>query len=140
MPSQIRRVVYFYTMVPDQPGQAHRLLSDLAKMQVNLLAFTAIPVGPSQTQMAIFPEDEAQLKSAAKSAHLALDGPHHAILVQGDDDLAELARIHQLLYEADVNVYAATGVAGRGSFGYVVYVRPEQFEQAAQALGLTSSR
>ena len=137
MPSQIRRVDYFYTMVPDKPGEAHRLLSDLAKMQVNLLAFTAVPVGPSQTQMAIFPEDDSQLKRAAADAGMELDGPHHAILVQGDDDLIELARIHPLLYEANVNVYAATGVnSGRGSFGYIVYVRPEQFQQAVHALGL----
>ena len=137
MPIQIRRVEYFYTMVPDQPGEAHRLLSDLANMQVNLLAFTAIPFGPSQTQMAIFPEDDAQLKRAAANASFALDGPHHAILVQGDDDLLELVKIHQQLYQANVNVYAATGVnAGSGSFGYIVYVRPEQFEQAMAALDM----
>jgi hypothetical protein len=124
-------------MVPDQPGEAHRLLSDLATMQVNLVAFTAIPFGPSQTQLAIFPEDSAQLVLAAESAGLVLDGPHHAILVQGDVKLGELARIHEQLYQANVNVYASTGVtAGQGSFGCLVYVRPEQFEQAAMALGL----
>lgn len=137
MPIRIRRVEYFYTMVPDQPGEAHRLLSDLAEMQVNLVAFTAIPVGPAQTQMAIFPEDDAQLQRAAASAGFALDGPHHAILVQGDDDLPELVKIHEQLYQANVNVYAATGVsAGRGSFGYILYVRPEQFDLAVAALGV----
>jgi hypothetical protein len=137
MPSQIRRVDYFYAMLPDRPGEAHRLLSDLAKTQVHLLAFTAIPVGPSQTQLAIFPEDVTQLKRAAENARLALDGPHHAILVQGGDDLGVLARIHEQLYQANVNVYAATGVtSGPGSFGYILYVRPEKYEQAADVLGL----
>lgn len=137
MLTRILRVDYFYTMMPDQPGEAYRMLSDLAKMQVNLLAFTAIPVGPSQTQMAIFPEDDAQLKRAAEGARLALDGPHPAILVQSDGELADLANIHEQLYQANVNVYAATGVtAGRGSFGYIVYVRPEEYEKAAGALGV----
>ncbi len=137
MPTQVRRVEYFYTMVPDQPGEAHRLLSDLAKLQVNLLAFTAIPIGPFQTQMAIFPAEASQLQRAAESAKISLDGPHSAILVQGDDDLVELAKIHELLYQANVNVYAATGVtAGNGSFGYLIYVRPEQYEQAVEALGV----
>ena len=41
------------------------------------------------------------------------------------------------LMRASVNVYAATGVAdGRGSFGYVIYVRPEQYNSAVAALGL----
>jgi hypothetical protein len=46
-----------------------------------------------------------------------------------------LADIHRRLYEAGVNVYASSGVAdGRGSYGYVIYVRPEDFERAAQSL------
>jgi hypothetical protein len=41
------------------------------------------------------------------------------------------------LTRANVNVYASTGVAdGRGSFGYVIYVRPEQYNLAVAALGL----
>lgn len=137
MPTRIRRVNYFYAMVPDQPGEAYRLLSELAKMKVNLVAFTAIPFGPSQTQMALFPEEDAQLKHTAESAGLALDGPHPAFLVQGDNELAELAKIHEQLFKANVNVYAATGVtAGQGNFGYLVYVRPEQYESAAEALGV----
>jgi hypothetical protein len=44
--------------------------------------------------------------------------------------------VHEKLYEAGVDVYASTGVTdGRGSYGYIVYVRPEEYEQAAQALG-----
>jgi hypothetical protein len=34
----------------------------------------------------------------------ALDAPHPAILVQGDDGLGALVRIHAKLYEANVNV------------------------------------
>jgi len=58
-------------------------------------------------------------------------------LVQGGESLSELAEVHQKLYQAGVNVYASSGVTdGRGTYGYVVYVRPEQYERAASALGL----
>ncbi len=41
------------------------------------------------------------------------------------------------LSQADVNVYASSGVTdGRGSFGYVIYIRPEEMERAEAALGL----
>ncbi len=139
MPFQIRCVDYFYATVPDQPGEAYRLLSVLEKMQINLVAFTIIPMGNSQTQLAIFPEESGRLTQAAEQAGLALEGPHPAILVQGDDKVGALAEVHQNLYRAHVNVYAATGVtASDGGFGYIVYVGPEQQKQAAAALGISS--
>lgn len=137
MASQIRRVAYFYTTVPDRPGEAYRLLADLEALQVDLVAFTAVPVGPFRTQLALFPADEAILRHATEKSGLELDGPHWALLVQGDDEIGALARIHERIYQAKVNVYAASAVTdGRGGFGYVIYVRPEQFEHAAEALGV----
>ena len=131
----IRRVDYFYAWVEDQPGEAYRLLSVLAEVGVNLLAFTAIPVGPMRTQLTIFPEDTPRMANAAKKANVALDGPHRALLVQGDDKLGVLADVHSKLFQAGVNVSASSGVTdGRGCYGYIIYIRPEQFEQAAAAL------
>ncbi len=137
MATNVRRADYYTTTVADQPGEAYRMLSHLAASGVNLLAFTAIPVGPTRTQLTIFPEDDGQLVHAAKSASIPLDGPHPAFLVRGDDALGALAGIHEKLFEADVNVYAASGVTdGAGSFGYLVYVRTEEFSRAAAALGI----
>ena len=133
----IRRVEYFTTTVHDQPGEAYKLLSQLADLGLNLVAFTAVPIGPQHAQLTIFPEDALRMADAARKAGLTLDGPHPALLVQGDDELGALARIHAKIHEADVNVYASSGVAdGRGSFGYVIYVRPDDYERAAVALGL----
>jgi hypothetical protein len=137
MPFTIRRVDYFYTTVKDQPGEAYKLLSELASLGVNLLAFSGVPMGPMRTQFTLFPEDALKLADAAKKAGFGLDGPTPALLVQGDDELGALADIHRKLYEANVNVYASSGVAdGKGSFGYVIYVRPEEYDRAAKALGV----
>ena len=74
------------------------------------------------------------MESAAQRAGMSLDGPHPAFLVQGDDKLGALTDIHQVLYQANVNIYASSGVTdGRGTFGYLIYVRPEDFERAAAA-------
>lgn len=137
MPFRIRRVDYYYVTVKDEAGAAYRILSQLAGLGVNLLAFTAVPVGPDRAQLAIFPEDPGALAHAASQAQLALDGPHPALLVQGDDELGALASIHQRLFQAGIDVYASSGVAdGRGTYGYVVYVRENQVDQAARALGV----
>ena len=121
----------------DELGAAYRVLAALAERGVGLLAFTAVPSGPELAQFALFPDDPNKLAAEARAAGLALDGPYHALLVQGDDELGALAHVHQRLFSAGVNVYASTGVTdGRGSFGYVVYVREDQFEKATGALGL----
>ena len=133
----IRRADYFYTTVTDEPGERYQLLSQLAGLGVNLLAFTAMPVGPMRSQLTLFPEEPARMIEAARMAGLALDGPHAALLVQGDDELGAFARIHVRLYEAQVNVYASSGVTdGRGAFGYILYLRAEDYDRAVQALGV----
>jgi len=137
MAKKIRRVAYFYANVQDRPGEAYTILSQLAQAGVNLLAFSAIPTGTDQTQLMIFPEDQTLLARAAEQKGLALAGPQHAFLCQGDDKLGGLAEFHRRLYDADINVYASSGVSGgQGRFGYIVYVKADQFEAAAQALEL----
>jgi hypothetical protein len=135
MTSVIRRVEYFYTTVRDQPGEAYKLLHLLSELGIKQLAFAAVPTGLMRTQLTIFPEEPQKLTGEARRAKLDLDGPYPALLVQGDDELGALADIHRRLFEAGVNVYASSGVAdGQGSYGYVIYIRPEEFARAAQAL------
>lgn len=133
----IRPVQYYYVNVRDELGAAYRVLSQLAERGVNLLAFTAVPTGPALGQFSLFPEDPSRLVSEARSAGLSLDGPHHALLAQGDDELGALASVHERLLAAGVDIYASSGVTdARGAFGYVVYVREDQFEKAVTALSL----
>ena len=133
----IRKVDYFYATVGDETTAGYRILSELAGLGVNLLAFVAVPVGPARTQLTLFPEAAPKLQAAAHRAKLLLDGPHHALLVQGDDELGALAGVHEKLEGAGVSVYASSGVTdGRGSYGYVLYVRPEEFARAAAAMDL----
>jgi len=137
MAHTIRRADYYYASIRDELGAAYRILAQLADLGVNLLAFTAVPSGPNLAQFALFPADPNKLAAEASAAQLALDGPYHAFLVQGDDELGALASVHEQLFHAGVDVYASSGVTdGRGAFGYVVYVREDQFEHAAEALGL----
>jgi hypothetical protein len=137
MELKISRVQYYHTSVADQPGEAYKFLSQLAGLGINLLAFTAVPVGPSVTQLTVFPDDPVQLKHEAAKIGFTLDGPYMAFLIQGDDELGALAEIHRKIYDAKVNVYSASGVTdGQGSFGYIVYVKSQDFETAAAALGI----
>jgi hypothetical protein len=135
MAVEIRRVDYFYTTLRDQPGEAYHLLAKLASSDVNLLAFGAIPVGPARSQLTLYPESVHRLAAAAEKIGLVLDGPHPALLVCGDDELGALAGIHQKLADVKINVYAANGVTdGRGTFGYLIHIKPEDIDAALNAL------
>jgi len=137
MAFKIRRVDYFYTTVKDEPGQAYKVLSLLASLGINLVAVTAVPFGPMNTQLTIFPEDTAQLRNEAAKSGLKLEGPQPALLVQGDDELGALAEVHSRLYAANVNIYASSGVAdGKGHYGYIIYVRPDDYQRAVAALNV----
>ena len=61
MDTQVRIVEYYYTMVHHRPGEACGLLTQLASEDVNLLAFSAIPIGPDHTQLVIYPKNVERL-------------------------------------------------------------------------------
>ena len=135
MATKIKKVDYFYCSFEDQPGESYKLLSFLKKVGVSLHAFTCVPTGPFRTQFTLFPEDTSKLVVEAKKANLQLDGPNPAFLILGDDEIGALVNIHQKLFQAKVNVYSSNAVTdGRGGFGYVLYISPEQYKKAAQVL------
>jgi hypothetical protein len=103
---------------------------------VNLVAFTAFPVGGGKAQLDFIPESPAQLQKAAADAHVDLVGPKNAFLIQGDDRIGALHQYHLKLANAGINVRASNGTCGgTGTFGFVLWVSPEDYERAASALG-----
>jgi hypothetical protein len=140
MAIRLQRASYFYTLVKDRPGEAFKVLTQLAKQRVNLLAFSAIPTGLNQAQLALYPQSVEQLVSAAEQIGLVLDGPHAALLVHGEDTLGALAEIHARLFDANINVYASTGITdGKGCFGYLIYLRAGDIDHAISVLGTHES-
>lgn len=135
MALQVRQVQYFYANVRGEPDEAFAVLTHLAGQGVNLLALTCVPMGPESTQFTLFPQDPAKLAETARAAGLSLEGPHHALLVQGDDEVGAVAKVHSRLHKAGVEVYASNAVTdGRGYFGYVLYLRAGDADRARAAL------
>ena len=136
MPVSVHRVRYYYATVEEVPGQTYAILSQLAACGVDLLAFTAAPVGPNHVQWSLFPADTKEFEDVAHDIGLPVVAVQDALLVQGDDRLGALAELHERLSQARVEVYATSGVtAGNERFGYVIYVKPDEIDRAAEALG-----
>lgn len=135
MAETVQRVEYLYAIVSDKPGEGHRLLEHLSEQGINLIAFTAFPVGTGKTQLDFFPENPDQLRKAADDAGIELIGPKRAFIIQGRDRIGALHEHHLKLSNAGINIHAANGIIdGGGRFGFVIWVKPEDYENAAKIL------
>jgi hypothetical protein len=133
--STVKEVEYYYALVADRPGEARKLLEFLSERMVDLLALTAFPVGEGESQIDFFPAEPEALKAAAEDANIPLIGPKKAFLIQGSDRIGALYDFHLKLQNAGINIYACNGVVdGTGQFGYVIWVNPDDFDDAATAL------
>lgn len=130
-----RKIDYFYASIRDESGEGFRFLSRFAAHKVDLQAITAIPSGPDKAQFTLFPTDADSLVKAAKAEKIDLDGPHSAILVQGEDRVGAFADVLSKLAAATVNVFSAQAMTdGHGGFTYIIYLRPSDMDRALKAL------
>jgi hypothetical protein len=135
MAFDIKRVEYYNITVGEHAGEGAKLLSLFAGVGVNLLAFKAVPLEPRHTQFALFPNDGSKMTEGAKKAGLELDGPHSALLIQGDDESGALAEIYEKLSQADIVVNESSGIADiKGGYGVVLYLGQQDREKAVAAL------
>jgi len=136
MAETIRRIEYFYAIVQDKPGEARRLLEFFSAHGVNLSSFTVFPVEGGRSQLDFVPDDPELLRQATVDAGIRLIGPKRAFMIQGDERIGVLTEYHLRLADAGINVHAANGANdGRGRFGYILWVKPADYEKAAKALG-----
>lgn len=135
MADTIQRVQYFYSELPNKPGEGARMLNALKEEGVNLLAFSGFPKG-QRSQLDFVPTDLVAFKAAAKKAKLKVVGPKTGFLIQGDDRVGAVADILTKLAEAKINVTAADAVsAGVGRYGAILWVNPRDVKKAAEVLG-----
>ena len=135
MSDTLRKVDYFYVMLPNRAGQGAKIAAGLAAEGVNLLAFSAFPSG-REAQLDLMPEDSAKLKRAAKKLGLKLSKRKSGFLCQGDDRVGAMTRVLAKLAGAKINVIAIDAVtSGKGRFGAIFWVKPKAVAKAGKLLG-----
>lgn len=131
----VKQVDYYYTIVDDSHGKGYWLLEHFRQNGVGLVSFTAFPVGKGRSQIDLVPTNVEKLIKASMSAGIELVGPKKAFIVQGDDEVGAIVETHYKLSAAGINVHAANGISdGTGRFGYIFWVKPEDYDQAVLAL------
>ncbi len=135
MAQTVRRVEYYYVMVPNKPGSGAKVLGVFEEAGVNLLAYLGFPAGRGKSQIDLVPQNPAAFRRAAQKAGLKLSRPKRAFLVKGSDRVGAVAELSRRLAKAKVNVTAGCAtIAGGGRYGMILWVRPAAYAKAARAL------
>ena len=135
MPLDIRRVECYNLTVEELVAEGSAMLGTIVGAGVDFLAYKAVPLGATRTRFTLFPVDGSKLMDAAANAGLAVDGPHPAVLVVGDERPGALAAIYRRLAQAGISVEESCGIAHiHGGYGVVLYLRPEDCDRATAAL------
>jgi hypothetical protein len=136
MADSVRKVRYFYVMVPNRAGAGAAVLARLREAGVDLVAYSGFPASGGKAQIDLVTDDIAGLRRAAKSSGWRLSAAKKGFLVQGDDRMGAVHRHLAKLAAAKVSVVAADAVAaGKGRYGMILWVKAKDYARAARALG-----
>ena len=130
------RIVHSYsTSVPDEPGQAFRVLAALVSAGINLLGCSGTQT-QGQACIDVVPDDDRQFAALVDRAGLQFLRRKSGFLIQGDDRPGALADNLSRLAEQGINVAGVQGLAaGAGRWGAIVWIAETDLTRAAQALG-----
>ncbi len=137
MADQARQVDYYYLTVPDKPDEAFKLLSEVKKAGVNLLAYSSFPTTGGMSQINFVPEDAEAFRQASSKLGWKLSERKRAFLISGEDRVGAVADIHEKIAKDGINVTAAQAAGGgSGRYGMMLSVKPGDQERARKALGI----
>lgn len=134
----VRRIEYYYTMVPNRIGAGAKVFNVLKAGSVNLIALNGFPTSTQRAQLDFVPSDRDAFLKTAQKAGIKLVGPKVAFLIQGEDRVGAIADVLSKLGQARINVTAMQAIAtGAGRYGAILWVKPHSIGKAAQALGVS---
>jgi len=135
MADRVRKINYCYAKVPARAGQGVKLLEEIRKADINMLAFSGFPLGGGKAQLDFVTPDMAALRRLAKQNGWRLSKTRKGFLVQGSDTLGAVHRHVRKLSDKKINITAADAVsAGKGRYGMIMWVKPKDYARAARVL------
>ena len=135
MADRVRKVNYCYVTVGARAGQGAKVLSEMKKAGVNLLAFTGFPTKGGKAQIDLICDSVTAVARVARKNGWRVSKTKKGFLVQGTDQVGACHRHLQKLADRKINVTAADAVAaGKGRYGMIFWVRPKDYARATRIL------
>ena len=135
MADRVRKVNYCYTKVSSRAGQGAKLLDEIKKADIDMLAFSGFPAGGGKSQLDFVTNDMTALRRLAREKGWRLSKNKKGFLVQGPNTLGAVNRHVQKLADKKINITAADAIsAGKGRYGMILWVKPKDYARAARLL------
>lgn len=135
MGDRVRKISYCYIKVPNRAGQGDKVLGQLREGGVNLLAYSGFPIGGGKAQLDFVPDNMPAFRRVARKNGWRVSKAKKGFLIAGNDQIGAAHRHISRLAGAGINITAADAVAaGKGRYGMILWVRPNQYNRAARVL------
>ncbi|MEW6512299.1 MAG: hypothetical protein AB1428_15220 [Bacteroidota bacterium] len=128
------RVTYFKARLEDKPGALLAVAKDLKTGNLGLVGIWAYSKEQGQADLYVVPKNPDKLRKAWKDAML-LSEEGTGFLVKGADKTGALVKTLESLATTGINIIALEAVAAGGKYGAFLWVKPEDVEKTATALG-----
>jgi hypothetical protein len=136
MADRVKKVSYCYVKVPNRAAQGEAALRELREGGVDLLAYSGFPIGKGKAQLDFVPNDMAAFRRVARKNGWRVSKVKKGFLVTGNDQIGAAYRHVRKLADARINITAADAVAaGKGRYGMILWVKPNNYARAARILG-----
>ena len=135
MADRVRKVAYCNINVPSRAGHGAKVLSELRKANINLLAFTGFPDVGGKSQLDFVAESLTPIRRLARKNGWRVSKTKRGFLVQGKDEIGAVHRHLQKLADYRINITAADAIcAGKGRYGMILWVKPKDYTRASRVL------
>lgn len=132
--AKVRRVTYFMANLEDKTGELLKIMQGLKDKKIGVKGLWGFGTHSGKAQLFVIARKVERLRKCwQKSGLLAEEGT--GFLIRGDDKTGAMIESLQALADSGVNIHAVDAIAAKGGYVSFVWVRPEDVEKAAEALG-----
>jgi hypothetical protein len=131
----IKRIFLSCIEIVDEPGSLHKLLSQIAAANVDLVCAAAFSTGQGQGQVCLSAKEPQALSACIEKANLQ-SKPAAGFVISESDKVGAAASALKPLADAGINGLAGMAMACDGQYQMLIVVSATDGDAAADALGL----
>ncbi len=134
MADSVKKVNYCYVTIPAKTGQGAKVLAEVKKAGINMLAFSGFPAAAGKAQLDILVKNLSPVRNVARKNGWKVSQAKKAFHIEGQDRAGAVQQHLQKLADRKINVTAAEAITTAGRYGMILWVKPKDYAKAAKAL------
>jgi hypothetical protein len=131
----IKRIFVSCIDITDEPGSLHKLLTQIASANIDLICAAAFTTEPGLGQVCLSAKEPQALSACIEKANLQ-SKPAAGFIISEPDKVGAAASALKPLADTGINGIAGTAMVCDGQYQMLIVVAAKDGDAAAEALGL----